>query len=100
MRSMQTRKKPSSLACSGWWGIWRIYQQTFKSLIPIRPMKQTSQKFPVVMTILSAMLLVSLLESRVSKASISGIRKKSISTHSTHLGGDREGTVYECQETT
>lgn len=52
------------------------------------------------MTSLSAMLPVSLLESRVSKASISGIRKKSISTHSTYLGGDREDTVYECQETT
>lgn len=57
-------------------------------------MKQTSQKFPVVMSSLSAMLLVALLES------ISGIRKKSISTHSTHLGGDREDTVYEYQETT
>ena len=59
------------------------------------------------MTSLSAMLPVRLLESKVSKASISGIRKKSISTHSIHLGvarqshqGDRQGIVYEHQETT
>lgn len=94
---MQTKKPQTSplLALTG--GVYGEYtNRPFKSQIPgsVRPMKQTSQKFPVVMTSLSAMLLVSLLESRVSKASISDIRKKSISTHSTHLGGDREDTLW------
>lgn len=84
----------------------------FKSQIPgsDRPMEERSptvKKLAVVVTSLSAMLPVSLLESKVSKTSISGIRKKSISTHSIHLGvtrhshqEDRQDIVYECQETT
>lgn len=96
---MQIKKSPASLLAltSGVYG--KYTNRPFKSQIPgsVRPMKQTSQKFPVVVTSLPAMLLVALLESRVSKASISGSRKKSISTHFTYLGED---SVYECQETT
>lgn len=84
-----------------------ILSHKFQVQVSLRSKQVLQSKTPSLMTSLSAMLPVPLLESQVSDASISAIRKKSMSIHSIHLcitrhshEGDRPDITYEHQETT
>lgn len=83
-----------------------ILSHKFQVQVSLRSKQVLQSKTSSLMTSLSAMLPVPLLESQVSDASISAIRKKSMSVHSIHLcitrhshEGDRLDITYEHQDT-